>query len=206
MSTRSTIGIKRKDGTMQKIYCHWDGYIEGNGVILQLAYNTPEKIEELLKLGNLSSLGYYISPTSGEHSFGNPQRDVCVAYHRDRGEELEYINNSQMEEYNYIFDEWSMCWYVTYGVYHEWDARCKENPTATDGMKLLSMDCMFTSEEKLLIDAIIKLVDTSYWRDNEFANKDNLIDKCIEAAHYGKCGMEASAEDIKKWAGLSPLH
>lgn len=29
MSTRSTIKIKRKDGTETAIYCHFDGYIEG---------------------------------------------------------------------------------------------------------------------------------------------------------------------------------
>lgn len=44
MSTNSTISIKRADGTQTSIYCHWDGYIEGVGVTLQLAYNTAEKV------------------------------------------------------------------------------------------------------------------------------------------------------------------
>ena len=34
MGTRSKIGILRRDGTVDHIYCHWDGYPEHNGVIL----------------------------------------------------------------------------------------------------------------------------------------------------------------------------
>ena len=48
MSTNATIKIKRIDGTTTSINCHYDGYIEGVGVILQLAYNTADKIEKLL--------------------------------------------------------------------------------------------------------------------------------------------------------------
>lgn len=43
MSTRSTIGIRHEDGSVTKIYCHWDGYIEWNGAILQKYYNTADK-------------------------------------------------------------------------------------------------------------------------------------------------------------------
>ena len=34
MSTRSNIAIKRKNGTVESIYCHWDGYLSYNGKIL----------------------------------------------------------------------------------------------------------------------------------------------------------------------------
>ena len=34
MSTRSSIGIKRKDGTIECIYCHSDGYLEYNGKLI----------------------------------------------------------------------------------------------------------------------------------------------------------------------------
>lgn len=87
MSTNSRIGIKRLDGTEKYIYCHWDGYIEHNGLLLQLCYDTPEKIEKLLVLGNISVLAEYLE-TDKEHSFNNPCPNVVIAYHRDRGEEM----------------------------------------------------------------------------------------------------------------------
>lgn len=109
MSTNSTIKIQRKDGTETSIYCHWDGYIEGVGVTLQLAYNTAEKVEELLKLGDLSSLRYYTEPKKGTHDFEHPQESVCVAYHRDRGED--FRQSAGMREYNYTFVEDEAVWY-----------------------------------------------------------------------------------------------
>ena len=74
MSTRSTIGIENGDGTTTYIYCHWDGYLDWNGRMLIEHYNTKERVEALIALGDLSALNEEIS--------------VCVAYHRDRGEEF----------------------------------------------------------------------------------------------------------------------
>ena len=34
MATRSTIALLREDGTVAKVYSHWDGYLECNGEIL----------------------------------------------------------------------------------------------------------------------------------------------------------------------------
>ena len=111
MSTNSTIAIERKDGTRTAIYCHWDGYIEHNGIILQVAYNTADKVEKLLELGDLSILGYYTDPKEGTtHNFENYQEDVCVAYHRDRGED--FVQSDGKQEFNYIFIEEDACWYV----------------------------------------------------------------------------------------------
>ena len=100
MATRSTIGIVGGN----KIYCHWDGYTENNGRILLEHYNTTEKVRELLSLGSLSILGERTTPTEGSgHSFESPEEGVCVAYHRDRGEELR-TNWTSWEEYNYQWD------------------------------------------------------------------------------------------------------
>ena len=57
MSTRSTIEIVREDGSRQRIYAHWDGYLAHNGHILYHKYDTAEKVEVLIALGNISSLG-----------------------------------------------------------------------------------------------------------------------------------------------------
>ena len=89
MATRSTIGIENGDGTTTYIYCHWDGYLDYTGRMLIEHYNTKERVEALIALGDLSYLNEKISPDPNiEHSFDKPQKAVCVAYHRDRGEKF----------------------------------------------------------------------------------------------------------------------
>ena len=73
MATRNRIAIENQDGTIQSIYCHWDGHIETNGKILFENYDR-EKTEQLIALGNISSLDKTIEDT--------------VAYHRDQGDDL----------------------------------------------------------------------------------------------------------------------
>jgi hypothetical protein len=84
MATRSRIAIENQDGSVISIYCHWDGHIETNGVILNNNYNTKDKVEALIELGNLSSL--------------NKTLETTVAYARDRGEDSHQFNNINVEE------------------------------------------------------------------------------------------------------------
>lgn len=114
MSTRSFIAKELPNGKYKTIYCHFDGYIDHNGVILNDLYNTEKKVDELLKLGNLSTLGVVTKPNKKqEHTFDNPQKYVCVAYGRDRQEteqEAQDITLHQMFkdtwiEYFYIFNK-----------------------------------------------------------------------------------------------------
>ena len=112
MSTRSNIAIQLKDDKVKFIYCHFDGYLEHNGAILVEHYNTREKVEELLKLGHLSSLKAKINPDPlRPHDFRNSQEDVCVAYSRDRGDKQQNARETTLNEmfendwieYFYIF-------------------------------------------------------------------------------------------------------
>ena len=73
MATRSRIAIENQDGTVQSIYCHFDGYIDGVGTTLFTHYDR-EKLKSLIELGDISSLGESTENT--------------VAYARDRGEDL----------------------------------------------------------------------------------------------------------------------
>ncbi len=97
MSTRSNIGIINADGSVLTIYCHSDGYPSGVGVTLLEYYYTEDKVRELLKLGDLSSLGNVIGEKhdfdwGGEYGSdwdkrrGDPRYNMCLAYGRDRGE------------------------------------------------------------------------------------------------------------------------
>ena len=83
MGTRSNIIAINTKGIWQRIYCHWDGYPEHNGVILRDNYTDPAKIAALLALGDLSILGPEIGV---KQDFENPAPGMCLAYGRDRGE------------------------------------------------------------------------------------------------------------------------
>lgn len=102
MATRSTIAILNNDGTITAIYCHWDGYLEHHGLILSEYYTEQSKVKELINNGDLSALRENINPTE-EHSFEKPQDDVCIYYHRDRGEQWE---SNKPTNYNGLSELW----------------------------------------------------------------------------------------------------
>lgn len=113
MATRSFIGKLNSDGSVNGIYCHFDGYPEHTGKILQNHYVTAEKVDTLLALGSLSSIG----PEIGEkRDFADNNDRFCKAYHRDRGEDFEEntvfpsvkemqleANNKLGAEFAYVF-------------------------------------------------------------------------------------------------------
>lgn len=123
MATRSTIAVQHADGTISEVYCHWDGYLSNNGDLLAKNYNSLELAEELVSLGDISSLHERIHPTAPMgfgHTFDNPEKGVTVYYRRDRGEDgtaparyrnlSEYAAEGGGQEYNYIFFNGE--WYV----------------------------------------------------------------------------------------------
>jgi hypothetical protein len=144
MATRGTISIvteRTKEGVGRTIYTHWDSYPSHNGRILLEHYNTPERVNALIDLGAISSLAPNIAPeeegvlkkwnsakgeydsivTKEPHTFDNPHHGVVIAYHRDRGEDLQIdkfngkpsLKND--EEFNYLFVESENQWYVRTG-------------------------------------------------------------------------------------------
>ena len=109
MGTRSTIALEFADGTVQQVYCHWDGYLDHNGKILQEHYSDPFKLRDLIDLGDMSSLGERIGT---QHAFDKAPQGECTFYGRDRKESgvsakkfkdfADYRANHQYEEYEYI--------------------------------------------------------------------------------------------------------
>ena len=70
MSTRSRIAVVESPSKVLSIYCHSDGYIEGNGICLQEYYNSQEKALEIIKQNDCS----YLSSTIEESRFYNTWR------------------------------------------------------------------------------------------------------------------------------------
>jgi hypothetical protein len=116
MATRSMIAFDNGD-EIYAIYCHFDGYPDGVGRVLNESYTDIEKVEQLMDLGDLSMLGKEI----GENQHFGHNTDWCLAYGRDRGEKnceaLTYVSLQHLKnefyksdcEYLYIFDgkEWT---------------------------------------------------------------------------------------------------
>lgn len=112
MGTRSIIGLKNLDGTYETVYCHWDGYLSHNGLILAKHYTTEALARELISFGDMSSLKEAAIPTAASHSYENPEPNITIYYHRDRGERWEDTkpkvlaadDDPHQEEYCYIWD------------------------------------------------------------------------------------------------------
>ena len=96
MGTRSTIALEYADGTVEQVYCHWDGYLEHNGQILLKHYSNPFILRDLIDLGDISSLK---STIGTKHAFSQFElraeevagfklltENMCTFYGRDRGE------------------------------------------------------------------------------------------------------------------------
>ena len=71
MGTRSRIGVMHGD-VIKSVYCHWDGYLEHNGNILQKHYDSA-KANNLVALGDVSSLR---SEIGEEHPFSRFDTDI----------------------------------------------------------------------------------------------------------------------------------
>ena len=121
MGTRSTIALEFADGTVEQVYCHWDGYLEHNGKILRDYYSNPFILRDLIDMGDISSLGRIVgtkhpfSPHEGETQKALYEAAMAAGattfYGRDRGETCpakkfkdyaDYVENHQYEEYEYI--------------------------------------------------------------------------------------------------------
>ena len=120
MGTRSAI-IEKTDTGYRGIYCHWDGYLENNGKILNEHYQDAAKVSSLIDLGDISSLGERVNPL-GKHSFDDREDGTTSAYMRDRGEAdcepkigtLEGVIDAIDDDgYVYIFHDGT--WYVREG-------------------------------------------------------------------------------------------
>jgi hypothetical protein len=137
MATRSLIGMTKPDSTVDYIYCHWDGYPEHHLPILENHYMDEDTITDLLSLGYLSVLAENISaPEDTEHTFENPQKDVCVFYYRDRNEDWEHTKTRNVSYNEYMkpsfgHDSWTEYKYLFQdGEWQVFEVEMEEEATA----------------------------------------------------------------------------
>jgi len=151
MGTRATVARENVDGSYDTIYTHWDGHPSHHAPILLTNYSTPEKVQALLSLGDLSMLEAEIGK---KHPFDwmTKQSEArrrgrrypharaygrwCLAYGRDRGdrgtEAQHHVDSAAFErhlkdtwgEYVYIWRVRENRWYWTNSPSPTWFKTC----------------------------------------------------------------------------------
>jgi hypothetical protein len=121
MATNSIIAVK-VDEDYKTIYCHNDGYPSYMYPMLRDWYGTQERAEALVSFGDASFVAKRLVPSQGSnHHFNHPEKDVCIFYHRDRGEPRYQVAPCLMSKeealscqyYVYIFEDGE--WHVYLG-------------------------------------------------------------------------------------------
>lgn len=100
MSTNSSIIVMHPvSGLFASVYCHSDGYLEYNGVLLHRCYPALADVVALVALGDISSL--------------TDSYDTTLSYYRWRADPIrinisDVLSDHDMYEYNYLFrdGEW----------------------------------------------------------------------------------------------------
>ncbi len=123
MSRGGQIGYAYKDGSVTSVYLHFEATVQQAGQILHKCYNKSAAAREIVKLGAVSYLSSSLFPKTGiPHTFNNPQSDVSVFYHRDRGEPLHKSSCRTVEEYRDL----TSLQYVYLWINKEWHVSINE--------------------------------------------------------------------------------
>ena len=142
MSTRSIIASVMPDGEYRAVYCHFDGHPDHNGRILQENYDTQEKVDALLDLGDLSVLAPSVECPEG-HSYKDPVKGFCIAYRRDRGEDAERVKAEVFVLANSILksdrgQEFTYLWDGSKWLVSEYPFKLQPHPLADFSLESLS--------------------------------------------------------------------
>jgi hypothetical protein len=126
MATSATIILKTKEAKYKSIYLHNDGYPKGAGYILKKYYKDYDKVEKLISLGNISSLG--LEPISTPQAWKKRDDMFYVMEHpefwnkytfayKDRGDTGQEAQESQElayaiggTDYSYLYQDGK--WYM----------------------------------------------------------------------------------------------
>ena len=100
MSTHSYIAIENKDGSINAVYCHFDGYIKGGvGETLFKHYNKRKLVKQLISHGEISSLGNTINDTDFYHSDYRGQ-PLVINHYKNKDDFKKALSLIKREVYN----------------------------------------------------------------------------------------------------------
>lgn len=104
MATISNIAYEQANGKVIVTYCHYDGYPENNGRLIDKHYNNKAKAKELANVGYLSGL----KSTIAESIENRVHQDKPVVYDNIK----QYLNDVNWHiEWIYLFknNQWYVC-------------------------------------------------------------------------------------------------
>lgn len=110
MATRSIIAyFDNQAENFKAVYCHYDGYLENNGLILSKLYQDENDVKKLIAGGDMSSL---LSSKTGLPEYYNEQ-DVKIGEYNSLIELIEYKEKIGAILYIYLDGKW-MLWCDAY--------------------------------------------------------------------------------------------
>jgi len=124
MATRGRVGLELADGSILSIYNHFDSYPEFLGVKLVENFNTREKVEALVDLGDISALWTNLGwnnetlPETGPLPYSSRGEDCPPRLDANK---YDYLADG--EEYAYLFTDGK---WVCYNRYQFEDNRMPE--------------------------------------------------------------------------------
>ncbi|MGE8141776.1 hypothetical protein ACQKOE_07360 [Novosphingobium sp. NPDC080210] len=198
MATRSRIGIKRTDGSLELIYCHSDGYFAHNGRMLHEHWQSQAKVEGMIARGDMSVLGEVVGkkhdfnwvmnfPETAEGHIdwdgvrADPRHKMCLFYMRDRGDKELYSQRfSNLEAAAEIFEEYLYLWDETRDAWIGCQTPWQCNPASLDWYLLSDL-----AEIKFYDEDIHKVPTTTYHSaaSQIIDATPTVMDKMVEGLH-----------------------
>lgn len=190
MSTNATFSLRHADGTFSSRYHHWDGYVDGLGLVLAEVVNTPQKVEWLFALDRSFSTLFSTIPLPGTwlandltmrayqdksraldwpSMFAHPRIEGTYIARLDAGKQLngctwaEVVSNSR--EYDYVFDG---SWKLLLSAGSTW-----ETSVATDVLDYVAWKNILTAyaEEHETLEDIAEETDMTVEDVERFVGK-----------------------------------
>lgn len=94
MGTHCFISVKKKNGSVNSSFCHYDGFIDYTGQKLLSNYNNQELAENLVQGGNLSGIN-----DDGSPDYSKPSNVVVI-----NGQWVK-LKEPIIDDYNISFDD-----------------------------------------------------------------------------------------------------
>ena len=99
MATRSMIGYINRDNRVKLMYCHYDGDLKHNGILLQNYYNNMKIVKNLLKGKGV----HFLTENIRKNRYY--RNDYDVSNHLTLDDLLKNYNEYPMTVYFYLFHE-----------------------------------------------------------------------------------------------------
>lgn len=119
MGTRSTIAVQHKNGTVSKVYCHFDGHPSHNGKILSTEYPMLEQAEALVCFGRdirYIDADYDVQYYNDTHYLNDAMKTKEISVYKSLDEYYAADDEGTPVEFDYLFADGQ--WLVTFNK--EW--------------------------------------------------------------------------------------